>query len=377
MATSSIAFLLAIFGLMILGQFQRIEIYPWPAFYLHDVLFVFIALWQLFSKQNWFAKLKLIKWRKMGVFWLFVVWVFLGWLSAGVDGELNFQSLLYPLRYLVYGFVLQSLLAQTKSIKPEVQAITIVLGLYLLLWAFGQYLFLPDMRFLSIFGWDDHYYRLVGTQLDPNFMGLILVMLLLRIESSLLFAKKRSLKIILRILVLLGLALTFSRASFLCLAVGLFFMDRFKKMWLLLILAIFIVFVPKPAGEGVVLQRTASIEARVVSSKNDLLRLSGKEWLIGQGLFNSAKLAYQNESYVRSDHARLPDNLLLLILQGSGVVGLGLAIILFCQIMVRYWQKPSIIAVISSVLFHSFFNNSLFQPFVFIYLGLILISEVD
>src|SRR3990170_8831618 len=38
-----------------------------------------------------------------------------------------------------------------------------------------QYLWLPDLRDLKYIGWDDHYFRLFGTFLDPAFMGIILV----------------------------------------------------------------------------------------------------------------------------------------------------------------------------------------------------------
>ncbi len=39
-----------------------------------------------------------------------------------------------------------------------------------------QYLFLPDVSFLSALNWDNHYFRLVSTFFDPGFTGAILVL---------------------------------------------------------------------------------------------------------------------------------------------------------------------------------------------------------
>src|SRR3989338_6680935 len=43
----------------------------------------------------------------------------------------------------------------------------------------GQYIFLPDTRFLLSYGWDEHYWRLIGTVLDPNYMGVMMGMIVL------------------------------------------------------------------------------------------------------------------------------------------------------------------------------------------------------
>ncbi|MGB9598648.1 MAG: hypothetical protein ACPLZH_02275, partial [Minisyncoccales bacterium] len=48
----------------------------------------------------------------------------------------------------------------------------IIIGFFSLL----QYLVLPDMRFLFNFGWDKHYFRAIGTFLDPGFTGLLLAL---------------------------------------------------------------------------------------------------------------------------------------------------------------------------------------------------------
>lgn len=47
----------------------------------------------------------------------------------------------------------------------------IVCGMLLAVFGLGQYLIMPDMTSLTVFGWDPHYYRLVGTFLDPGFTG--------------------------------------------------------------------------------------------------------------------------------------------------------------------------------------------------------------
>lgn len=381
MATSTVIFFLGLGGLLILGQLQRIEIFPWPAFYLHDLLMLVWASWLVVSKKRvLFELLKKVLNKKYWFIWLLATWVLIGWLVSIVGGDFSFKAILYTLRFLVYSWVIFRL-GKSKDLKSSLVRVGLLaIGFWLLFGGLGQYLFLPDMRFLSIFGWDDHYFRLVGTQFDPNFMGVILVLLFLNSQFLVVNSKYKKHIFCFRILLLLGLALTFSRSAFLSFVISQVFLLRFqiKKYWPVLVLAMLILMVPKPAGEGVVLTRTASIEARLNTSQQNIANLEGWRWLVGHGLFNSTKETYAKDIYSRADHAALPDNLFLMILEGTGAVGLILTLIVALKMAIYLAKKyPRANIFLLAVLTHAMFNNSLFQPFVFIILGLSLVGEID
>ncbi len=381
MATSAIVFFLGLSGFLILGQLQRVEIVPWPAFYLHDLWMLIWASWlTIVNKSQIAAHFRSIFKRKFFLSWLLVVWILGGWLLSAATGDFSLKALLYVGRFLTYSWVL-FWLWRTQVVKSSLIKLSLLMtGFWLLIWGIGQYIFLPDMRFLSILGWDDHYFRLVGTQFDPNFIGIIFVLLFLQLQALAVPKKYQWLVIFFQLSLLLGLALTFSRSAFLSFAVSEIFLlrQKIKKYWPILILTIFIFIIPKPAGEGVVLTRTASIEARLTTSRQNIANLSGWKWVTGNGLFVTGKENYSNDIYVRSDHAGLPDNLILLLLEGTGLIGLSLFLLGGSVLFLNFYKKSPIAAsFFVAVLVHSMFNNSLFQPFVFLVLGLSLVGEID
>lgn len=382
MATSTIIFYLVFCGLIILGQFQRIELPPLPAFYLLDVLMLSWGGWLVVSQRQKVVMLL----RRLGKSWawaekILILWLALGWLVAIISGDFSGQAFFYLSRFAVYSLTLWLIFSLQVLPSTWLRVGLIVAGLYSLLWGFGQYLLLPDMRFLSISGWDDHYFRLVGTQLDPNFMGLIFVLLFLWLWQWPWQGRgQKLLGVLLEILVVGGIALTFSRSTLISFGVLMIFLagKKWKNYWPMLLVVIILFLAQKPTYEGVDLTRTASIEARVVSSERSLLELQPYQWVIGRGLFNTSKSSYVSEDYLRADHAGLPDNLWLLVVQSGGIVGLGL-VLLVASRWVRCCIKtnPDGAGAILAVLVHAMFNNSLFQPFIFLLLGMTLISKVD
>lgn len=204
----------------------------------------------------------------------------------------------------------------------------LVIGLF-------QYLLLPDARFLAYLGFDDHYFRLIGSLLDPNFTGLVLVVFTL-LAPKIFF-----------IIPLLALALTFSRASFLALAVSLIYLSvvkkRFKLLSLLLVLGILIYFVPKPFGEGVNLLRTFSIVSRFENQKQ-ALAIFFENPILGVG-FGPRKI----------------DNSFIFVLATTGIIGF----LVFSAFLKKAWQStadPLAKAALLAILAHSLFNNSFFYP---------------
>ena len=203
-----------------------------------------------------------------------------------------------------------------------------------------QYAFLPDLRIYKNLGFDDHYYRLAGPLLDPNYYGAILASL------SLFFLAQKNYLIV--IINLLCLSLTFSRASYLSFIIPLFiFWLKNKKVivTISLILATLIFISPKPFGEGVNLFRTYSINSRIQSSINGLNSLRTSP-IFGQGFGSVTSI----------------DNSYIYILTNAGILGLiGLLYLLYSVFQVTL--MPARI-VLSSILVHSLFNNSLFYIWI-------------
>ncbi|PIY79331.1 MAG: hypothetical protein COY81_02855, partial [Candidatus Pacebacteria bacterium CG_4_10_14_0_8_um_filter_43_12] len=83
-----------------------------------------------------------------------------------------------------------------------------------------QYLLLPDTRYLYLFGWDDHYYRLIGPLLDPNLSGILFVL-----TSWLIVAWRKLLPkaivVSLLMMTILAIVLSYSRATYLSAIISL------------------------------------------------------------------------------------------------------------------------------------------------------------
>jgi hypothetical protein len=227
----------------------------------------------------------------------------------------------------------------------------LVVSVFSAIFGWIQYLWFPDLTSLKVLGWDDHLNRMVGTFLDPTFLGLVLVLgLALALEK-----KKRGIIIFL----LASIAFTYSRASFLAALVPLIY----KKAWVYLALfGALILFLPRTAGEGVKLERTSSIYGRI-ESYQETIEIIKKNPIFGVG-FNNICLAkngdFKNHSCSGSESS------LLFLLATTGVVGLISLLHLLTQIP-RY---PLLVVSFTSVVVHSFFANSLFYPWI---LGWLLI----
>lgn len=317
------------------GQLQR-----FGQFYLHDLILLLLLLvnfrrLRLFRPVLWFGLAGLIS---------LVFAAFKLPLNEVLTGSL------YLLRFLAYSLLL-GLKVDSKFLLFFSTAIA---GLGL-----AQYLFLPDTRFLAGLNWDDHYYRLISTLFDPNFTGIILVL------GLILICLKRPFSRPLLVLHFSALLLTYSRGSYLALAAaGLYWALISKKLkWFFLgiaVLAVVLLALPRPGGEGVKLERWFSIEQRL-----DNYRAGVSLWLKGPvfGLgFNT--LRYYRQDFVSHAASGL-DSSLLFVLATTGVTGL----LTYLNLLRSLWRKNLLVRVsLAALLVHSLFVNSLFYPFVLIWL---------
>lgn len=273
-----------------------------------------------------------------------VVFILVASLSLVANARLiSFVGIAYFLRFVFYTSFYFAL--RIEGVKKYYHYLTMSAVIFLFL-GFLQYLLLPDVRFLKYLGFDDHYFRLIGTFLDPNFTGIVLAIFIL-LAPKLFF-----------LIPLLALVLTFSRASFLSLAASLFYLGftqkRFKLLILLLLLGIFLYLVPKPFGEGVNLLRTSSIISRFDNQKK-AIDLFLKNPILGVG-FNTMKSVSITAVPNLSSGV---DNSFIFVLATTGIVGF----ITFVVFLKKVWQTttdPFAKASILAILVHSLFNNSFF-----------------
>jgi O-antigen ligase len=241
-----------------------------------------------------------------------------------------------------------------------------------------QYLWFPDLRWLKLFGWDDHLYRLAGTFLDPGFTGLILVFGFLLSMSKLISTKDKKILVLL-VFFLISIALTYSRASYLALLSGILVVvflttDKIKKLALFFILLflILIPFLPRPTTtEGVKLERIFSIRSRI-SNYQETLKIWKESPLLGVGFNNIcfARQKYLGKGSFDSHSCSGSDSSLLFILATTGLIGFITFLYLLTGFAARAKTIP-FLACLAAVLVHSIFVNSLFYPWVMGWLGLL------
>jgi hypothetical protein len=233
-----------------------------------------------------------------------------------------------------------------------------------------QYFKYPDLRSLVEWGWDDHLYRIAGTFVDPGFISLIFVFGFL--ASFITYLKTKTKKIlILSLFLLLTTFFTYARSGFLALIFGSCFVfpsrERFKAFLIILFSSFLIALsLPRPSGEGVKLERTASIQGRFVNY-HETFQIIKRSPIFGIGFNNMclARKVYLGETNLLSHSCSGSDSSLLLVLATTGVVGF----LVFLHLLYRISKSVSdnlygraFVAVGVALLVHSFFANSLFYP---------------
>lgn len=266
-----------------------------------------------------------------------------------------FVSALYGLRWLLYAglfFVVSKSKYQRLWVNGLFWA-----GVIFAVLGFLQFSLYPNLRNLEYLEWDPHYYRMFSTLLDPNFLGLILV-----ITFFLGMMSKRHPA--LQLLLLLAIYLTYSRSTYLALGMGLVAQRKFEKYTLAGIgfFLLLLVFLPRLGGDILRLDRAASTQARIINWQEgaDLFR---KSPVFGWG-FNTLRFVAMADP--TSHAAGGVDNSFLFVLVTTGVIG-ALA---FGNLFVRLFTigGPTFTPILTSIFIHSLFINSLFYPWVMVYL---------
>lgn len=299
------------------------------------------------------------------------------WVAGSLAFGFNpfFPSLLYLIRlisYLLIFLVVQQLVIN-RIIKPALLAKGLILvGICVAFFGVLQFSILPDLRNLHLLGWDDHYYRLTSTFLDPAYAGIILVLTILMLLFTTLF-NESTLKKPLIIVLMILLALTYSRASYLSLSIVVIFLFgriKFAK-WLVLLGAavlFLLLVIPNAGGEGVNLLRTNSIFLRI-GNYYQSIKIFEFSPVFGVGYNNiceAKKLLFSVATGGENACSGL-DNSFLFLLATTGIAGF-FALINFLQSL---WGKSNLFFKMSLLAIgtHALFSNTLVYPFVLFWIA--------
>ncbi len=317
------------------------------------------------------------------IFYSFLI--FTGIALASTIFALNFlsltnvlTSLLFLIRFIFYFLI--AIIALNFIKENETQNwLNLILTIAVIFAFLGifQIIAVPDLSFLTVYGWDPHLNRLVSTLIDPNFTGLILTFFL-TISMALYQFKKKNIYLALSFMFLTSIILTFSRSSYLAFLASMVVLGAVKSpKTMLLTLLIFVIAIisisksrEKIAG---VFTPDETVQARIESWQNAYF-IFQNNWLFGIG-FNTFR-------YVQADFGTFSidkpegghsgsgtDSSLLLVAVTTGIVGLtSFTIFLFLifksllhKIRSNYLKLISF-ASLCALLVHSQFVNSFFFP---------------
>lgn len=278
-------------------------------------------------------------------------------------------SFLYIVRFSLYMFLGWIIFS---GFQNHTNKILIFSGVSLATLGLIQFIFLPDLRFLSRFGWDPHYFRAVSTFLDPNFLGAFLVLtLLLTTRTRFIF-----------ILIFTAMLLTFSRGAYLAFLVSfltLSFLQKSLKLALFTLMLFSILILgfltyQKEVAEVKGINRTESATYRLTAWQQGW-QIFSQHPILGVG-FNAYKYALKqynigDEQFLQSRGSTTNDSSLLYVASTTGI--LGFAVYLFFLFSLIKKGNVILTAALLGLLAQSFFVNNLFYPPVLTWLVLTLV----
>jgi hypothetical protein len=331
-----------------------------PAFkYLEDFLFVAVSTWVL------------------SIFWFNQIEVLYG--------------LLYLLRLAAYFYFLIYVVNFVRSDSNHKKLLVdslLVISAASAFFGWIQFVWVPSIKPFFVLGWDEHLYRLVGTFLDPVYVGLTIVFGLI-ISITRFIETQRKMYLFLVMFLLGSLAFTYSRASYLAFFAGAAFIGIYKKKirliaFIFLALVTAIILLPTSGNQILRFTRSFTAIARIANYKTTF-EIFAKSPVFGIGYNN---LCLANQKYVgpqkfSSHSCSGSDSSLLFILATTGIIGLiafSYMLIKLSGFLIPDSNSRILISSFAALLIHSIFSNSLFYPWVMgwmvILLGISLRSKI-
>ncbi len=374
-----------------LGQLARIDILPSIAVTGLDMAVIgCVLLWGL-----WLVVKKEVvispTWKSFVLF-LSIAAVSLLFNAFFIPQGQLFAAFLYLLRFAMYVmlfFLVFSFASKKKAVVYQVMAIT---GFFMVVIGYVQFVFYPALRNLYYGGWDEHFYRMFGTFLDPNFLGLFFVLYTLFLLFLFFRSNNKTIKGVygvLTVMTVVAVFLTYSRSALMTLLIGVttfLLLKGHKKIVLLFVCLILLggvltFFITGKRSEGTNFFRVVSTEARFGNMK-DALTVWQDNIVLGVG-FNAYRYAQHRHGIYKAGweegHGSAgADNSFLFVLATTGVIGLtAFLYFLYQHIRVLRKQKNRLytslgIATLVSISVGSFFINGLFYPSLMVWLWIVL-----
>lgn len=296
------------------------------------------------------------------------------------------EGLFYALRlsgYLIFPLFISNYLKNVRSLKLKIDNYLLGAMLFVALIGWVQYFLFPDTRFLSLLGWDDHLYRLVGSFFDPGFLSILLTFAVITAIYKYIHTKRQG-YLYMIILFLITLFFTYSRSGYIAFTIsGLYLLIKEKKykVMLSLISLIFIILLilPRPDGEGVKLERLYSVYLRL-QNYEETISIIKKNPVFGVGYNNLclSRYYYLGDIETSSHACSGSDSSILLVLSTMGIVGLFIFVALIYEYNIYIKDDRILInSLVLSLFIHSLFTNSLFYPWVMGYVGIIVGSRLS
>ncbi len=366
-------------GCLVLGQFGRFELLGATAIYFQDILIPMMwVTYLLYRKVNW---RQLSSSRLAQLFVALNAWIFA---TSLMHFWPDFHQLLVVSLYLLrldniiaLGLVIYLLIREKTLTAREIQTWLVSVVSLIAILGFFQYVAIPDTRGLQLLGWDDHYFRLISTLFDPGFTGIMLVIGIAVVLVE--WIRRRNwVNSTLLLTMTVALLLTYSRASYLAyLVMTLLLAWKLKNKIVLFLLPLFLlgmVLLPRPGGEGVKLERTASVVSRIDSVTGSFSQFSLSDGVIGKGWYwkkeqNPTTLLY---NAVVPNHSSAAENSYVFLFTSLGVIGVGISLSIVWQLLKVSQGSVEVQAVLLAVGVHALFTNTFFYPFVLIILAVIM-----
>jgi O-antigen ligase len=293
-----------------------------------------------------------------------------------------FTGILYFLRlisYFMFSQIVFDKFGKTQKKRKFIFGSLIIIGIFIAIFGWIQYFLFPDLRALKTLGWDDHYFRLVSTYLDPAFTGILLVLteILVIIKTSLSLRDERNTKVNfgLNIFLIITILFTYSRSSYLALLITIIILFiKFKKKFILILGILFVLLIPilpNPGGEGVNLKRTSSVVYKFLNY-NQSFDLIKKSPLFGIGYNN---ICVSTTGNIKSHACSGLDNSILFIIATTGIVGL----IVFVHLMISIINATELdlygwglVTSFIAIFIHGMFTETFFYSFILGWIAILI-----
>ena len=371
------------------GQVIRIPIVSSGAITLTDIsvaitVITFLFLILISKKPLYFPK------KIFYMFLLFCLSAFASTLLALNNFTPNqiLESSLFLIRFILYFLIVVVSINVIKKnkITQWLNAVLFV-GLIFTLIGILQIILIPDLSFLTIWGWDPHRSRLTSSLIDPNFSGL-LISTFLTIALVLYLHKKTKLYLLETVIFFSSIILTFSRSSYLALMTAIIIIGLMKSSKIIVItilLFVVIIFASEKVQERIsgAFNLDETTQARFESWQN-ALAIFRQNLIFGVG-FNTYRFAqnkYGNFSLdnpIGGHSGSGSDSSFALVAATTGILGLS-AFLLFLISIVKLITKNvahnhlrlMATAAFFSLLIHSQFVNSFFYPQIMVVIWLLI-----